>query len=348
CFQQEQQQNFYQLSMVPNHVIEEILSRLPVKSITRFRCVCKSWCDLLSDRFFMDMHLNRSIERGAVNIFLRLFRPPYTIYSLDPEEPNHVVNLGFSKSFCKKIDSFIGSCNGLVCVLHHTRVVSIFKPSLPSTRQGTLILKKPLPCETVYGFFYNPVSCDYQLLCVGSDWEHDAKVVLYTFVKNSQKMIAEIPYDSVIPEAGILVNGAIHWLACRRIPKLLLPSKRVIVAFNCKSETFLEVPRPESENCFHSRHLTELAGYLSILRTNNTEFEVWSMKKYGIKESWTKLLVLPYSHPDYVESFYITKKGDLLLTILFGEGLFLYDQEHKSLNNIEIRKRYCSWYKQKD
>ncbi|KAI3915855.1 hypothetical protein MKX01_026493, partial [Papaver californicum] len=40
----------------------EILSRLPVKSLMRFKCVCKRWKSIIhKDQFFIDLHLSRSI-----------------------------------------------------------------------------------------------------------------------------------------------------------------------------------------------------------------------------------------------------------------------------------------------
>ncbi|KAI3978341.1 hypothetical protein MKX01_013139 [Papaver californicum] len=40
----------------------EILSRLPVKSLMRFKCVCKRWQSIIhKDQFFIDLHLSRSI-----------------------------------------------------------------------------------------------------------------------------------------------------------------------------------------------------------------------------------------------------------------------------------------------
>ncbi|XP_062009191.1 putative F-box protein At3g24700 isoform X3 [Rosa rugosa] len=39
-------------------VIDDILSRLPAKSLLRFRCVCKAWRALISDPYFIRKHLS--------------------------------------------------------------------------------------------------------------------------------------------------------------------------------------------------------------------------------------------------------------------------------------------------
>ncbi|KAK6772723.1 hypothetical protein RDI58_027961 [Solanum bulbocastanum] len=41
-------------------IITEILSRLPVRSIFRFKCVLKSWMALISEPCFMMKHLNHA------------------------------------------------------------------------------------------------------------------------------------------------------------------------------------------------------------------------------------------------------------------------------------------------
>lgn len=46
---------------VDSAIVSDILSRLPVKSIVRFKCVCKHWRFLIEeDSYFIDLHLNRS------------------------------------------------------------------------------------------------------------------------------------------------------------------------------------------------------------------------------------------------------------------------------------------------
>ncbi|GFP81138.1 F-box protein at1g11270, partial [Phtheirospermum japonicum] len=45
---------------LPSEVIFSILSRLPVKSLLRFRCVSKQWRKLVSFQTFVSAHLRRS------------------------------------------------------------------------------------------------------------------------------------------------------------------------------------------------------------------------------------------------------------------------------------------------
>src|ERR1044072_8275998 len=51
-------------------VIIEILMRLPVKSLVRFKCVCKSWFSLISDPHFASSHFELAAARTHRLLFL--------------------------------------------------------------------------------------------------------------------------------------------------------------------------------------------------------------------------------------------------------------------------------------
>lgn len=44
---------------LPMELVTEVLARLPVKSLLRFRCVWKAWCCLISSPDFASLHLSR-------------------------------------------------------------------------------------------------------------------------------------------------------------------------------------------------------------------------------------------------------------------------------------------------
>ncbi|XP_059664089.1 F-box/kelch-repeat protein At3g06240-like [Cornus florida] len=47
------------------HLIVEILSKLPVKALLRFKCVSKRWRSLISDPHFIKAHLNQSLTTNS-------------------------------------------------------------------------------------------------------------------------------------------------------------------------------------------------------------------------------------------------------------------------------------------
>ncbi|RZB52373.1 hypothetical protein D0Y65_048728 [Glycine soja] len=46
-----------------DELIEEILSRIPVKPLIQFKCVCKGWNSLMSDPYFIKLHLSKSAAK---------------------------------------------------------------------------------------------------------------------------------------------------------------------------------------------------------------------------------------------------------------------------------------------
>ncbi|KAK9750700.1 hypothetical protein RND81_02G214900 [Saponaria officinalis] len=68
---------------LPNELIENILSRLPLKYLLRFRCVCKSWNFLIAhDSGFHNLHLRNSNLNGNKDgsIWFSYESAPYMYY----------------------------------------------------------------------------------------------------------------------------------------------------------------------------------------------------------------------------------------------------------------------------
>ncbi|KAF5178785.1 hypothetical protein FRX31_031633 [Thalictrum thalictroides] len=202
------------------------------------------------------------------------------------------------------------------------------------------ILDKPAPSfgpplYLSYGFFCDSISCDYKLLKIITLYDSSrcySQVMVYSFGENCWTRIGDIPYMCLTPKAGKLVNGVIHWLAFNA------KFTRVLVAFESATKTFSVVSLPEYFDNI-SVELTELAGCISLVRRDKM-CEVWLLKNYDRKESWTWTKLFAINPPDSMYNFnplYITSKGDLLVQIC-GKGLFLYNQER--LRQIDIVEKH--------
>ncbi|KAF8677301.1 hypothetical protein HU200_046787 [Digitaria exilis] len=68
-------------------VVQEILVRLPVKSLVRFRSVCKSWRAIVSDPVFIDTHLRSSTSRSEQDPAFLI--TPITLNRIQPGDTTH-------------------------------------------------------------------------------------------------------------------------------------------------------------------------------------------------------------------------------------------------------------------
>ncbi|CAJ1941136.1 unnamed protein product [Sphenostylis stenocarpa] len=84
---------------VPEDLIIQILLRLPVKSLVRFNCVCKSWLSLISDSHFSLSHFERAATCTERLVFFEPSAPE--VRSIDFNAPLYddsasaVLNLNF-------------------------------------------------------------------------------------------------------------------------------------------------------------------------------------------------------------------------------------------------------------
>ncbi|KAM1016180.1 hypothetical protein ACFX13_046645 [Malus domestica] len=148
-------------------IVIEILSRLPVKSLIRFRCVCKSWWALISDYYFVMKHCTRAVmESNCAHNRFRLLssvRPPE---SIDYKELLLLDTKDYDDGSCvastelrlpKRLNgtTVVGSYNGLIC-LHQQTYDCLFlcNPSTGVVNSGQLF----------EGFGYDSTTHDYKIV----------------------------------------------------------------------------------------------------------------------------------------------------------------------------------------
>ena len=147
-------------------IITEILARLPFKSLLRFRCVCKSWRDIIAASHFVKKHLSCKKNKSRL-LFLQ--KHPQ---SIDYEVTNKVWDanreLQFPVQFpsCKSnwhVIRVLGSCNGLICFEFES--VGVFLCN-PCTRDFNMLPEPPTKSKSsdFYGFGYDFRTDDYKVV----------------------------------------------------------------------------------------------------------------------------------------------------------------------------------------
>ncbi|XP_026384925.1 F-box/kelch-repeat protein At3g06240-like [Papaver somniferum] len=348
------------MSRLPEEIIENILSWLPVKSIARFRCVSKYWCNhLFQNPKFVNLHLEHALQLNNYNLLVSDEVPKETyLYSIDhtvlssQSTPflGQAVGIDFPFMSQKSVPQILGSCNGLICIAPYSfgnlciwnpctkeykevPEIPIEFPSVAAEQQDYL---------TMYRFGYDCRIEDYKVLrIVGFDAGVVSEARLYTLGLNTWRSLGFIPFNfSFGKNAGYLLNGVLYWIVsvCRTGNE----SSGVIVSFDICNETFHDMPLPNNYSN-KDRSVSELGmweGKLCILRMNHKEHpkickhhddhvDVWTMNG----NTWSKFLNITAQLTDlsYRRPLQTLPNGDILLEGRpeEGEGICLVSYNPK-------------------
>ncbi|KAF2293516.1 hypothetical protein GH714_002377 [Hevea brasiliensis] len=111
---------------LPQELLAEVLSRLPVKSLLKCRCVSKTWYSLIADPSFIAQHLKKTAARNSGLLFFsystrELVWPfkenvRYLLYPDESFPANPVEELDCPFKGIKRFVNIVGSCNGVFCL----------------------------------------------------------------------------------------------------------------------------------------------------------------------------------------------------------------------------------------
>ncbi|KAI3897046.1 hypothetical protein MKX03_015870 [Papaver bracteatum] len=406
------QEDSFIMPSIPQEIIVNILSLLPVKSILRFRCVCKHWNELFKDRFFIKNHHKHAIEQGRFTSIMRKNHRRHEIFCGSPLLPSTsyecpIVKMNYPFR-CRPIYNdashtthIVGSCNGLVLMKFVKKERRLWLAKFtdsglflwnPSTKEYKLLPQTVIRdhykqnVDTFrdgtynFGLGYNGVIDDYKIIRIdvfsnyGGTVCYGCRVNVYTLGSNSWKALPNIiPYDICMSGPNrtkpALVNGSLHWLGVPVNGLGIRTLSRVIVSFDLENDTCTEVPVNQQlgELLLHDSKadsivvspfddvlLSSLDGFLCILggfKTRNyiMNIEIWVMKDYGDRQSWTKdLCVTRQSIDKYIKMFSPTEFMDFMNgEVLFmrsgvadgayGVSLLGYDPKHGTSRLVRIQ-----------
>ncbi|KAH7847544.1 hypothetical protein Vadar_027390 [Vaccinium darrowii] len=160
---------------MPEDVLMEILSRIPIKFLLRFKSVSKYWYALIQSPVFISLHRNRAESKD----FLLVTRQTLcggqleddTVFSmfLVPNQTSPIEDLDLSFAGLHDGDDvkgvfFLGCHNGVMCLANDiTSTIVIFNPAMRESR----VLPQPL-YETKHrsnlGFTFDPKANDYKVI----------------------------------------------------------------------------------------------------------------------------------------------------------------------------------------
>ncbi|XP_059650504.1 F-box/kelch-repeat protein At3g06240-like [Cornus florida] len=322
---------------IPHQLLVEILLKLPMNSLIRFKCVSKSWLSLISHSYFTRTHLNQS-KSITKRILIVNFCPSSVVYTVDLGSTHNEVivaenidNIIFDIMPHHHHPHIIGSCNGLVCIgfLYGSSYV-IFNPYTKESKRIPYCNLLPCCPSLVCGFGYDRLSDDYKLVKLGKQ-----SVYIYSLRAGSWKKVQDYVENSFYVEyscystRGMLLNGAIHWF-CLDINS---NRKSKIAAFDLVGEKLSEIPLPSFFTNVHKMcRIGVFGGCLCVKVPYSDEF--WVMKEYRVEQSWTKVHVeFPLSR--YAKSLAFLNNDETLITTLLT-NLVLYNTRERSYRNFVL------------
>lgn len=346
----------------PIHVITtHILPKLPLKSLPRFKCVCKLFKSTISCHEFIKHYLRLSLPSDANRLVIFPGKDEFLLhsYNLDSPEPPIINDLSLPENFNGQIGyvSIIGSCNGLLCITKgcaFTRLFLLLNPfngrfwEIPYARfqASNAVLN--------FEFGYVAASDDYKIVSFVDYVDYnDVKmrgVLVYSLKSDSWKWVYIVsrPQDELRSCSSVVLlgNNLLHLVFWG----LTWNSKR-ISCFDIESERWREdVVMPayyDGYNLFeYEDYLHELGvldGCLCLTFGNHREsnLDVWVMKEYGNKDSWSRLFSISTWRLSGMISPIAYRRGskkEVLLMMFYPMRLFWYDISRDTIHIVDFNK----------
>ncbi|KAI8537931.1 hypothetical protein RHMOL_Rhmol09G0062500 [Rhododendron molle] len=222
---------------IPHEIIFDILSRLPVKSLLRFRSVCKPWLSLISNPQFAKTHLGTKSYQGGDDDddfthhrLVLITHPSHNVtglktYSLETlrsvlesQQWESAVDLDYLFNDLDQYVVVVGSCNGLICVATRTGTIYLLNPSTrKSKRLPDSGIKRPRHSRDLYGFGFDESNDDYKVVLIshsGGGVSAKRNVMVYTLRTDSWRQIGGFPGGVPCNVFGNFLNGLLLWLVC--------------------------------------------------------------------------------------------------------------------------------------
>ncbi|KAL4189831.1 hypothetical protein AMTRI_Chr08g167420 [Amborella trichopoda] len=272
----------------PDDILLRILSLLPVEIICRFKCVCKSWQQLLSSKDFARIHsLSTTFPSDTIAIvpvpsgFSDAIAPVRTGFSfirITPEDSIESPPLVRPPSGGESLTQLACS-NGMLCY------TTYLNPSIhvcnPVTKQHLTLPVHPYYLPEIIAFYFDPVNHNFKLL-IGK--EH----AVFSSAAGHWKQVAGLPASTSWQRPAICVRG-ICYQVCRE------DNQNRLSAFDMETESSerIQMPLQTMKECKKwLLKLVEWKGQVCLVhRAGDCEFEIWGLIEED--KNWEKVISVP-------------------------------------------------------
>ncbi|XP_055960401.1 F-box/kelch-repeat protein At3g06240 [Mercurialis annua] len=323
-----------QITILPSCLITDILSRLPINTLYDCKCVSKTWNNFISDLFFTQLHLTNSPPGILIKIIRRRGGESRQLLLAQINGGNTKSRFMVEKMKFNSEDHLpnyqlevVNSVNGLICLSGSILIadqVYICNPILDEHIAINIINNDDshYKCKGSFGFGFCAETAEYKVIHTFNVME-SYKIVqnyqeaeVYTVGTGKWRRIDNPPckITSTLP-VNTFLNGSIHWINSSDSGGFGL-----VYAFNFGIEKFKEIPlptvlAPKGKKMKRVMKVGVLRDCLCLCSSFSKRSDLWVMKEYGVKKSWSKMYV--------VENLCLNKRS-----FKFCEAILSFDSEN--------------------
>ncbi|XP_058733921.1 F-box/kelch-repeat protein At3g23880-like [Vicia villosa] len=306
--------------VLPDELMAEIVSWLSVKHLIQLRCVNKFFQTLISDPYFVQMHLMKSARTpNLAHIWLDSWEdddshivsqsiPPFN--SLHNHPSYRLIDF-------VSVDRVVGSCNGLICLISSSYLsqdewLCFWNPATRTKSENFRIFSDlySLRQDFKFSFGYDILNETYKVVGFMAEIELGGNlknvVKVFSLGDNSWRDIQCLP---VIPlywfdgcnNKDVYLNGTINWLSnCNHDFYLMgVIENYVILSLDLSTESYTQMmlPRGFDKGPKVQANIAVLMNFLCFCRDfERNHFVIWQMKDFGVQESWVQLFKISYQN----------------------------------------------------
>ncbi|CAD5323239.1 unnamed protein product [Arabidopsis thaliana] len=321
---------------LPEELAIEILVRLSMKDLARFRCVCKTWRDLINDPGFAETYRDMSPAK-----FVSFYDKNFYMLDVEGKHPVITNKLDFPLDQSMIDESTcVLHCDGTLCVTLKNHTLMVWNPF---SKQFKIVPNPGIYQDSnILGFGYDPVHDDYKVVTF-IDRLDVSTAHVFEFRTGSWGESLRISYPDwhYRDRRGTFLDQYLYWIAYRS------NVDRFILCFNLSTHEYRKFPLPVyNQGVTTSSWLGVTSEKLCITEYEmcKKEIRISVMEKTG---SWNKIISLSMSNfisvqdriYDYqLEFVSFTRKNDLFVTFTGYYDNFEMEPEERTKKKVFLYK----------